>query len=175
MKLYPCTKQPPCTNVTGHRTPVCPNDTSKNKLLASKLKTEAMLEHEPARISYHNNGKVAYEKWEPGRWADGLLYRSYYDTGKLSYEAWEEGKGPGGLESREYWENGNIAFEKWEPGKGPDDLFVRRHDNNGQISYEGWKEGKSQARGLTGYGIVDSMITVRLPLNHGSQAGGLMD
>ena len=45
MTLYPCTKQPPCTNVSGHRTPVCPELTTKSSggnTSTSKLKDDIM-------------------------------------------------------------------------------------------------------------------------------------
>ena len=136
MKLFPCTKQPPCKNVRGHKTPVCPNDTNKNKFSASKLKTEAVLEHEPVVISYHENGKLYYERWESGKGPDGLLYRSYDENGKLYYEEWEPGKGPDGLRFRGYHNNRKLRFEQWELGKGPDGLLYREYDENGKIIEE---------------------------------------
>ena len=45
MTLYPCTKNPPCKNVSGHRTPVCPESTvkdSRGNASASKLKADVM-------------------------------------------------------------------------------------------------------------------------------------
>ncbi len=142
MNLYPCTKQPTCTNVTGHRTPVCPNDTSSIKSSVSKLKTEAMLEHEPIRISYHDNSKVAYEEWELGKGPEGLSYRSYHDNGKIASEGWESGKGPDGLEYHRFYTNGKTTYEVWEPGKGPDGLECREYHTNGKIAYERWGPGK---------------------------------
>ena len=42
MTLYTCTKNPPCTDVTGHRTPVCPKATSNLASSVSKLKADAL-------------------------------------------------------------------------------------------------------------------------------------
>ncbi len=146
MNLYPCTKNPPCTNVSGHRTPVCPNDTSKTRSSVSKLKTEAMLEHEPIAISYHENGKVYREEWPSGKGPDGLFAREYHKNGKVSYEEWEDGrepgKGPDGLLYRSYHENGKLYYEEWEPGKGPDGLSYRRFYENGKVLCEHWESGK---------------------------------
>ena len=62
---------------------MCPNDTSKNRSSVGKLKAEAVLEHEPIEILYHENGKVACEKWEPGKGPDGLECRKSYEDGNI--------------------------------------------------------------------------------------------
>lgn len=77
MIFYPCTKNPPCTNVSGHRTPVCPNNTSSIHSSVSKLKAEAVLEHKSVGISHHPNGNLSSEQWEPGKGPGGLLYSMY--------------------------------------------------------------------------------------------------
>ena len=90
---------------------MCPNDTSKNRSSVGKLKAEAVLEHEPIEILYHENGKVACEKWESGKSPDGLEFREYHENGKVACEKWEPGKGPDGLECRKSYEDGNIIDE----------------------------------------------------------------
>ena len=141
MKIYPCTKNPPCTNVTGHRTPVCPNNTSNAS--SKKLKTDAVLEsiHEPVVVLYHYNGKLYREEWGPGE-GGGLESRSYDEYGNFLCEKWEDSKGPEGIKLREYHENGKVSFEGWEPGKGPDGLRIRSYRDNGKIYYERWEPGK---------------------------------
>ena len=141
MNLYPCTKQPPCTTVRGHRTPVCPMKNVKSMLPASRLNADniskhAFYEHAFCDTQYYDNGNLSCEEWEPGKGPGGLWYREYYQDKSLYFEEWESGKGPEGLASRLYYENGKLLSEAWEPGKGPDGLWYRSYCENGQVSYE---------------------------------------
>lgn len=145
MNLYPCTKNPPCKNVSGHLTPVCPNDTSGlNNTSASKLKADVLRNDHVSspKVERRNDGSVKSMMWENGDNEDGIHSLHFSNDGNLIAETWDHGKGPGGLERRQFHLNRMLQLEQWESGKGPGDLSLRTYRRNGQVDTEEWEPGK---------------------------------
>ncbi len=157
MTVYPCTNNPICKNVSGHRTPVCPNDTVKHryKSTAKQLKDSVLEEYDlstPKEVRYFNNpygyrsGK--YEIWDADRNKEGLYWRKYIQDESSGYvlegERWFPGKGPDNVEQCLYNPETGIVIEKWwEPGKGPDGLRYRMYELDGvTLRGQEWEDGR---------------------------------
>lgn len=152
MTLYPCTKNPPCANVSGHRTPVCPKNTasSVNNVSVGKLKASIVAKEEsaPTKVKYRKNRDVYWERWEYGKGPNGIYFRQFHRNGILENEKWEENEegelanGPNGLIYRSYLDNGILRNEKLGLDNGPDGLLVRTYHKNGKLAGESWEPGK---------------------------------